>query len=280
MKKTNANDSAYKFLPPLYRILLRCSNRRGMQTVARFHFSLFRRGGTIYLPGGARMFIPGNKHFIGYLVGLHEEHIDRVISAAVSQGDTCVDVGANIGYFAVKMAHQAGPSGHLYCFEPDAANFEVLQKNVALAERRTRCSIVAKQMAVSSRAATMELLAGAECTGHQVRDIGADARGSNTVTAITLDEELANEEKPIALVKVDVEGHELDVLRGASVLLREQRVRRWVLEVWPGKDVIEIERLLTQCGYKICVWLDAGWAELPLKDLPYRTDLMAIAHLE
>jgi len=280
MKKTNTNNSAYKLLPPLYRILLRCSNRRGMQTVARFHFSLFRRGGTIYLPGGARMFIPGNKHFIGYLVGLHEEHIDRVISAAVSSGDTCVDVGANIGYFAVKMAQLAGPSGCLYCFEPDTANFEVLQQNVALARRRTECCIIAKKVAVSSRAATMELLAGAECTGHQVRDLAADDQGSNTVTAVSLDEELANEEKPIALAKVDVEGHELDVLRGASVLLREQKVRRWVLEVWPGVDVIEIERLLTQAGYKVKVWLDSGWFQLPLKDLPYRTDLMATAPRE
>ena len=226
------------------------------------------------------MFIPGNKHFIGYLVGLHEQHIDRIISEVVSPGDACLDVGANIGYFAVKMAQLAGATGSLYCFEPDTANFEVLKQNVTSAAQRTGCSIIAKKVAVSSRTATMELLVGAECTGHQVRSLAAGDKSSNPITAVCLDDELANEKKPVILAKVDVEGHELDVLRGASGLLRTQRVRRWVLEVWPGEDAIEIERVLIEAGYNIKVWLDSGWSGLPLKDLPYRTDLMATASRE
>jgi hypothetical protein len=81
----------------------------------------------------AEMFIPGDPHFFGFLTGLHERHITELLTRRVSRGATCVDVGANIGYFSAIMACLAGPQGRVVAYEPVPENFEVLKVNVKIA---------------------------------------------------------------------------------------------------------------------------------------------------
>ena len=78
-------------------------------TLSHLNARLFPRGHLIRLDTGCDMFIPPDPHFFGYVVG-HEAHITRLIEEVVGEGDTCVDVGANIGYFSLMMAARCGRS--------------------------------------------------------------------------------------------------------------------------------------------------------------------------
>jgi FkbM family methyltransferase len=246
-----------------------------MQTIARFHFTLFPGGGLVNMPGGPQMLIPGNKHFIGYLLGNHEEHISQVICDELRAGDVCIDVGANIGYFALKMAKAVGAKGRVYCYEPDADNYAALQRNLDLARRATGCEMQSKMVAVSSESSSVRLVRGEECTGHHVCPLEDSASGEGIVRAVSLDDEFRSSGDRIALAKVDVEGHELSVLAGARSLLARRAVSSWILEIWPGEQAVEIGKVLRNAGYTVRVWLDEGWVEIPLENLPYRTDLLA-----
>jgi FkbM family methyltransferase len=221
------------------------------------------------------MFIPGNKHFIGYLVGMHEEHIAGVIERSVARGSVCLDVGANIGYFTAQMAWRAGGGGRVLCYEPDAANFSVLSENAKLASESTGCSVIPAMAAVSSAPGTLQLMQGEECTGHQVRNVTGSLSTGDLVKAVTLDEECSGVSGEIALAKIDVEGHECDVLKGSAGILARRLVRTWILEISPGADAVAIGEFLRGAGYRVSLWLDGSWREFPLDELPYRTDLLA-----
>ena len=138
------------WLQAFYRQTMWITNRRGMRTLSRWNARIFPRGHLIQLDTGCDMFVPPDPHFFGYVVG-HEGHITRVIEEFVSEGDTCVDVGANIGYFSVMMAARCGPTGTVFAYEPEPANLRALADNVAIAQRHG-LQIIATAAAVSDRA--------------------------------------------------------------------------------------------------------------------------------
>src|SRR5262245_27347464 len=96
-------------LPGIYRAAMRATRRRGSITLGRINAKLFPDGQTITKPTGEPFYLPPDPHFFGYLIG-HETHIGDVIDRLVEPGDIVLDIGANIGYFAVQMVHRAGPS--------------------------------------------------------------------------------------------------------------------------------------------------------------------------
>ena len=105
-------------LPALYRTLLRITRRHGMFTIARNHVRLYPRGQRVKVASEATLYLPPDPHFIGFLLGTHEQHIADLMMTHVRAGDTCVDVGANIGYFTAVLSKLAGPTGRVLSFEP------------------------------------------------------------------------------------------------------------------------------------------------------------------
>jgi methyltransferase FkbM-like protein len=68
-----------------------------------------------------------------FLAGIHERHVQNVIDAHLYAGNICLDVGANIGYFAMMMANRVGTNGKVYAFEPVPETYDVLSLNAKLA---------------------------------------------------------------------------------------------------------------------------------------------------
>ena len=82
--------------------------------------------------------IDGQKLFLdkedSLLLSTRKNNYDRFeiecLKQLIKEGDTVVDLGANIGYYTLILAQLVGKSGHVYAFEPEPSNFEILSKNV------------------------------------------------------------------------------------------------------------------------------------------------------
>ncbi len=188
-----------------------------------------------------------------YLTGEYEEPTARVIEALLAPGDTAVDVGANFGYFTVLAARAVGPEGRVIAFEPLPAMRRELEENVAL-NRIANCRVRAE--AVSDRAGTARLFEGpAGNPGLSSLRALADSGPALEVGTVTLDGALPADES-VALVKIDVEGAELKVLRGMAGLV-ERRRPDVVLEVTDrflremGDSAEALFRLTRDWGYRI-----------------------------
>ncbi len=81
------------------------------------------------LASGCRICVSPAEH-LGCLLGSSEPHLQRVIREYVAAGDTVYDIGANMGYVALSLARQVGPSGHVIAFEPVPQNLDLLRANI------------------------------------------------------------------------------------------------------------------------------------------------------
>jgi FkbM family methyltransferase len=150
--------------------------------------------------------------------GSYEEHFAELFRCLVSPDDRCVDVGANVGVHTIRLAKVVGSRGEVIALEPD--------KEVA---RRARHNIMLNQLSnvrVINAAASDEAGGGVQLYRPDARDTNR-ARASllrhsyltgttTTVPAVTIDEVCLD---PVALIKIDVEGHEAAVVRGAAAVI-------------------------------------------------------------
>jgi FkbM family methyltransferase len=168
------------------------------------------------------------------------------------------DVGANVGRWSESMLANASEAGRgtdlrLHAFEPDSRAFARLEK--ALQGRPA--SLI--QKALSDRQGTSQFYVVAPAAGtnslYPVPE--ANPVGQGTVVTTTLDSYAEQSDVArFALVKIDAEGHDLAVLRGAHTLLAEHRIavaqfeynHRWILGRFYLRDAFEF--LLT-LGYQV-----------------------------
>lgn len=134
------------------------------------------------------------------------------------RGGAFIDVGANIGTHTV-YAGLRDDISRILAFEPEARNFDLLCRNVAVNDLGAR--VEAQRLAVSDRTATLNLAVSPELQGmHAITE--AASGGTVSVEARPLDDLVAAAgiaPAAIGLVWIDVEGHELSVFRGMTALL-------------------------------------------------------------
>lgn len=125
-------------------------------------------------------------------------------------GETVVDVGANIGEVSIVLSQGVGDSGRVIAFEPHPRIFTFLTGNLAL----NKCTnVTPKNLALGSEPGIVRMSDDKRDDMNRVT-----ASGAIEVACSTLDVELPD--GPIAFLKVDVEGFELSVLKGARDVLR------------------------------------------------------------
>ncbi|MGZ4693637.1 MAG: FkbM family methyltransferase [Acidimicrobiales bacterium] len=154
------------------------------------------------------------------------------LASVLDRGDVAVDVGANIGIFTLAMGRAVGETGRVLAYEPNPEVVALLRDNVYLNRNgqklsaEVRCRPVAVGRVPGS--AALRVRPKHRAMGTLVEHgVGAAATGEpvvHHVDVVTLDDELAGLTE-IKLVKIDVEGAELDVLVGMRRLLAERRVR-------------------------------------------------------
>jgi FkbM family methyltransferase len=178
----------------------------------------------------------------------------RALRDALSPGDTAVDVGANKGAYLHWMRQAVGPTGRVYAFEPQPGLARYLESvqgcmgwdNVTVREIALSDSAGRRVLHVpgweNSPGASLELSESTSSPGARDREVEVD----------TLDHQLEGA-KRIGLVKVDVEGHELAVFRGAPRTLTEHRpVLLFESETrhLSGRSPHEVFAFLSRLGYR------------------------------
>ncbi|HEX6566761.1 MAG TPA: FkbM family methyltransferase [Chthoniobacterales bacterium] len=162
------------------------------------------------------------------------------------------DVGANQGIYTLVLA-QLASVGHVYAFEPDPTLFASLETNV----RRNQVeNVTLFNAAAASEPNKLTLRPGRLHRGNNriISDVSAGA-GSIEVDAITLDQVIPSSK--LDVLKIDVQGFELNVLRGATQLLQQNHALVILFEFWPyglrkaGTAPEELLDFLRKAGFSI-----------------------------
>ena len=158
------------------------------------------------------------------------------------------DAGANCGFFALTESAR-NKSVRIYCFEPHPRTTERLRTNIRINHREDR--ILPVHAAVGSTCGTCELNTSSDSSMGVVSTSATQYVKAETVVQtplLTLDSFAAEHQVWPDLLKVDVEGFEVEVLRGASECLK--RARHVVLEFHSQSLLEECQRLLTEAGFQ------------------------------
>ncbi len=168
----------------------------------------------------------------------YEPEIAEILIRALQPGDTMLDIGANVGVFSVLAAGLVGPIGRVIAFEPAPDNLERLATNLALNDIH---NVTIVEAPASDR---IENISFHLCIdnegGHALWDPGqfepnAQSRAnprSFAARTTTIDAEIVRLMLPTPkVIKIDTEGAEHTVLRGAQALLTGQKVPYIVAEL-------------------------------------------------
>lgn len=205
--------------------------------------------------------------------GTYEQPLQDVVAAELGPGDVFYDIGANIGFFSLIAARRVGAQGHVYAFEPVPSNAAVIARH---AELNGFATIEVFNKAVGAQTGRAELRLAHHIGGAVLASAGEppDPRGRIAVDIVALDDFIKQRNlQPPKLVKIDVEGAELDVLRGMRQTLNADR----------PKVVYEIDDVsregLERKAVKIAAFLAAvGYVLTPLP-AAYPNDDWQVAHV-
>jgi len=158
-----------------------------------------------------------------HFFGTYEPEVQTEIRRHLTPGGIAIDVGANVGWHTLLMAARAGSTGRVYAFEP---NDSTRRRLVSAVEANDLAHVTVDGRAVADLVGASGFqapLAGHVWDGTG-RLIAAPAREAAAIECTTLDAFVAERHiERLALVKIDVEGWELSVLRGARHVLSALR---------------------------------------------------------
>ena len=193
-------------------------------------------------------------------LGFYERQTTAALRRLVTSGSLVLDIGANIGAHTLTLADRVGPAGRVLAFEPTDYAFTKLGKNLALNPELARrvsayhCFLAGADAdpvpsaIYSSWPLAHEAGLHAKHLGREMNTEAARARSIDSVLAESAD-------RPVSLVKLDVDGFECDVLKGATKLLRETRPV-FVMELAPyvleerGASLAELLSFFLPAGYR------------------------------
>jgi FkbM family methyltransferase len=161
---------------------------------------------------------------MSYVLGLYEIDLIRVLEQHLRPGDTCMDLGAHVGYVTMLMARGVGPQGRVISFEPVPETYNALRENIRL---NGYDNVTTEAAAAGDRQGSIDLV----CTKGQELSWTASALAYSqpgeedhiTVPVVKLDDYVQRNGLRPKLIKVDVEGAELAVLQGGRQTLRKIR---------------------------------------------------------
>jgi FkbM family methyltransferase len=178
-----------------------------------------------------------------------EAEWDR-LPAWLKPGDWCIDVGANVGRYSLKMSELIGTSGQVIAFEPLTQSFDLLThfvekgnyRNITLlnaaATEQPRLIRIAADFSTPNKAYIFDT-----STPSSISDVETE----NSESKLGLSIDALQLPHRIALIKVDVEGHELAVCKGMTELIRRDHPVLIIEDHDTGTGVSEF---LAQFGYQ------------------------------
>ena len=146
--------------------------------------------------------------------GAYEPHVTALIKRELHQGDTFLDVGANIGFFTMLAAHLVGSLGQVVAIEPMDKNLQLIYLSV---EKNGFKNVEVFPFGASDRSTLVPIVTDPNTSNALVQSAASQRRPSLVAPTRTLDWMCAGL-KRLDFVKMDIEGHELFAWRGAKDL--------------------------------------------------------------
>ena len=158
------------------------------------------------------------------LKGKYEPTTTNIFKTLLFPGDVVVDVGANVGYFSMLARSMVGVNGKVFAFEPEPNNLKSLHQNIRLNNFE---NVYPYPVALSSRKGITEFYTSVDDSRHSL----VKAKYHNSTVTVTMDKLDNLGPFHINLLKVDTEGSELEVLKGAEETIRKSPQINIITEV-------------------------------------------------
>jgi FkbM family methyltransferase len=224
-----------------------------------------RRGEPYRIDGHTLRFLPGTRpvrlryvHSQNDVVRYDALQIAWLISH-LGEGDTAIDIGAHHGVYSIIMAAKCGQTGHVVAFEPDTHAREVMAKNLGLnpdiktpTVENCACSDKIGEATLFSRGGNAQSSLVKSAMGFSADEKSEEIR----VALVTLDSYLSENNLPeLRCVKIDAEGAEISILKGAKHVLASNA--EIVCELHPyawaefGNTLLELKDLAAAGGRRV-----------------------------
>jgi FkbM family methyltransferase len=185
------------------------------------------------------------------LTETYEKDVWRSLMGELHPGNVFADVGVYIGLYTVAVARRVGTAGHVYGFEPDPVSYGHALEHIKLNSLQDHVTLIHAAVGESDKPVFFKFAAE---SGHIATSKDNDV---TKVDCVRLDQFFSDEK--LDILKIDVEGFEEEVLKGAVGLLKEMSrcPRAIYIEVHPyawseiGTTSESLLNLLHECGYEV-----------------------------
>jgi FkbM family methyltransferase len=189
----------------------------------------------------------------------YEERFDKALLGAIRTGDVVWDIGANRGFYTEKFLYKVGPGGYVVAFEPSPNNVNALETRFA-----QQSNVKIYPYALSEKPGSATFYANGDGDGTTDSLIERSAGAVAYQVEVHRGEEFFKIFKPNVL-KIDVEGFELEVVRGLGKVLESSTLRSVLIEVHFGilssrgmpDAPAQLTAILTSAGLAVS-WVDSS----------------------
>ncbi len=202
---------------------------------------------------GHKMFLGKNDSLLLSINKIYELNETNFIKDSINKGDIVIDIGANIGYFTLLFARLVGDTGKVYSFEPDPRNCLLLEKNVQI---NNYSNVLLEKKAVSDKSEKSQLYMTEFTPGSSMHKGNSALIDEIDVDVVTLDDYFKTNSIRPDFIKIDIEGYELNALKGMKSILQFSDKTKIMIEYNPltkfffNSDPMDSLTFLDELGYK------------------------------
>jgi FkbM family methyltransferase len=202
---------------------------------------------------GEKMFLDKNDSLLLSINKIYEENETNFFKNSINKGDIIIDIGANIGYYTLLFARLAGNVGKVYAFEPDPRNYTLLEKNI---RTNNHMNVKLEKMAVSDKKTKSKLYLKDSGVGSSINNSNIDKVDEIDIDTISLDDYFKDNSINPDFIKIDIEGHELNALKGMKSFLQLNNKVQIMVEYNPltknyfNSDPMDSLNFLAEFGFK------------------------------
>jgi len=204
------------------------------------------------------------------LIKYRKRELDHkyILEKTLKKGSTVLDIGANIGYYALMELNLIGDNGRLIAVEPSPSNVDLLKKNIALNGKNNNTRIISGAISSATGKEKFHLSYASNLnTFHNYGTVTQHLSGETIDVSTYKVIDVLNEdemERGLDLIRMDVEGHEVDVLNGLideiesgkllPAIVFETHISRYTKE----NDMSKTLKKLFSLGYKV-KYMASSW---------------------